>query len=242
MRPATVLATSVLSMLSLAAACQTPVSEKVRVGVDSQEAYAASGGSSGAAENGSYPAPADDVPTLRKGLMIGTWKPTSGAAFDQAFIDEDGLREAFTGWSAGRRQWRGFAAESGEVPLDALFGQPRGPEIGYVYSLLGRQAQDGVFADAEALLHIEHRGRISVRVDGRLVLQAPPTTGPGSASHIVPIILTGPYDVLLAKVGRGSSELGSSFNLSIRVTDVDGKSIPGQAWTTMRPAGLPSDL
>ena len=120
--------------------------------------------------------------------------------------------------------------------------------MAYVYTLLSRAPvtedpfAEGAFPDADAVLHVRHRGRIRVRVDGQVVLEAePPTPGEwGLAS--APFLMTRAYDVFLVKSGRGSEELGDSMDFELRVSDPSGAALPGQTWNTMRPPGKPSDL
>jgi hypothetical protein len=92
------------------------------------------------------------------------------------------------------------------------------------------------------VLHLRHRGRVRVRLDGRLVLDEPAPPVGGWREARAAVTLTGPYDVLLAKVGRGDDELGHSMDLEVRVSAADGSPLPGQDWNSMRPPGMPSDL
>jgi hypothetical protein len=186
------------------------------------------------------PACAPEVQPLRKGLVAGSWAVREPADFERSYVDETALREVFTGQAAGRRAWHGFATATDIVPLDDLLSDREGPALGYVYSLLSRVAPPEGIADQAAVLHVRHLGRVQAWWDGRLVLDAQaPAFGAGDSRVAVP--LTGPYDVLLLKLGRGPG-LGASMDVSVRASAADGSPLPGQEWKTMRPPGLPTDL
>ena len=181
------------------------------------------------------PAPADAVPTLFKGLVIGSWEPEAGTGFDQEWIDERGLSEAWTKSSASRRTWRGFTASAPAVPVDSLLDDREGPAVGYVFSLVARSHGDPTVEDAPAVLHVRHRGRLRVFVDGMPTIDAAAPAAGAWAEERKPIVLSGPYTVLLLKLGRGSAELGSSMDVEVRVSKPDGSALPDQSWNTMRP-------
>ena len=188
------------------------------------------------------PMPADGTP-LNKGLVVGTWAPDPEQGFDQAWIDEAATVQVWTKERAGRRQWRGMTSAGDTVPVDALLRDRDGPAIGYLFSLLARRPPDASRApDAAAVLHVRHRGRLRLWFDGRLLLDAPPASGVAPAEEHVPVVLTGPYDIVLLKLGRGSPELGPSMDVELRVSDLQGRALGEMIWTTMRTPGLPSDL
>lgn len=188
------------------------------------------------------PACADDATPLHKGLVVGTWTPDDPDGFDHEWLDEVALRKVFTKEKARRRTWRGFTTADEIIPTDALLNDRSGAMIGYVYSLISRKPVNDAFADQPAVLHVRHRGRVRIRLDGRLVVDEPATPDGGWHEVRAAVTLTDPYDVMLAKVGRGNAELGASMDLQIRVSAPDGSAIPGQDWNTMRPPGIPSDL
>jgi len=188
------------------------------------------------------PAHVAEVSHLHKGLVVGSWTPDEQAGFDREWLDEAALREVFTMEKAGRRGWRGFAASDATIPIDSLLTDRTGAMIGYMYSLLARAPEDGAFVDEPAVMHVRHRGRVRIRLDGRVVVDEPPSPDGSWREVRVAVTLTDPYDVVLAKVGRGNAGLGASMNLQIRVSAPDGSPLPGQGWNSMRPPGLPTDL
>jgi hypothetical protein len=188
------------------------------------------------------PAHTEDVPHLRKGLVVGSWAPDEPGGFDHEWVDEAALREVFTKEKAARRSWHGFTAADATVPMDALMTDRTGPMIGYAYSLLARSSETGEFADEPAVMHVRHRGRVRIRFDGRVVVDEPASPDGDWREVRVAVTLTDAYDVVLAKVGRGNDELGPSMNVQVRVSATDGSALPGQSWNSMRPPGLPTDL
>lgn len=188
------------------------------------------------------PPAAPEVPTLNKGLAVGTWAPDAAGDFTQSWLDEAALRKVMTNDPAGRRVWRGFTAAPGAVPLDALLGQRTGEEVAYLYSLVQRaSALVADYPDVPAVLHVRHRGRVRAWFDGRMVLDEPPADG-ARAETRAHVVLTGPFDVLLLKCGRGSPALGGSLDVEVRLSAPDGTPLPGTHWNSMRPGDLPTDL
>ena len=198
------------------------------------------------------PMPRDGVP-LNKGMVIGSWAPDPELGFDRSFLDEARVVQVWTWERVARRTWRGMVTEREVVPMESLLADREGPAIGYVFSLFARRMPDPaqVAPDAPAVLHLRHRGRARVWVDGRQVLDvaAPAARNvPGSpdigtwSSSSAPIVLTGPYDIVLVKVARGSEELGPSMEFELRISDLQGRSLPDTFWNTMRTPGWPSDL
>ncbi len=189
------------------------------------------------------PAAAADVPTLFKGLLIGTWTPDTPGDFDQAWVDEHGLRSVKGGEHASRRAWHGFTAATPFVPVQQLVAARAGESVAYLYSLVMRASLlDLEPPDVAAALHVRHRGRLRAFYDGRLVLDAPAQPGSAWGEARVPVTLTGPYDVLLLKCGSGSPALGPSPDVEARVSAADGSALAGLTWNSMRPGGLPTDL
>lgn len=187
------------------------------------------------------PAARPGVPALHKGLAIGTWAPDAPGDFDQAWVDEAGLRSVAGGEPAARRVWRGFGA-SGAVPLDALLGPRDGEAVAYAFALVQRARIDHPApVDTAAVLHLRHRGRLRAWFEGRLVLDAPPAAGDGWAEARVPVLLSGAFDVLLLKCGRGSPAFGAALDVEVRLSAADGAALPDMTWNTMRPPGLPGD-
>ncbi len=183
---------------------------------------------------------APDVPWLQKGLIVGTWAAEAPSDFEHSWLDESALRVVFTGEAAGRRKWRGFASAGDSVPVDSLLKDREGGAMAYLYSLLSRPTPPEGIADEAAVLHVRHKGRLRAWWDGALVLDAQAPTD-GWAESRAPVPLTGPYDVLLLKIARGPG-LGSSMDFSVQVSATDGHPILDQAWKTMRPPSLPTDL
>ena len=181
------------------------------------------------------PPAAVGVPTLFKGMIIGSWTPEGEAGFDHEWVDERGLREAWTKTGASRRMWKGFQVGSPTVSADALLDDREGPAVGYVFSLVARSHGDPAVEDAPAVLHVRHRGRVRVFVDGMPTIDAAAPAAGAWAEERKPIVLSGPYTVLLLKLGRGSAELGSSMDVEVRVSNPDGSALPDQSWNTMRP-------
>lgn len=189
------------------------------------------------------PPAAADVPTLFKGLVVGSWTPDVAGDFAQAWVDEAGLRSVKGGEQAARRVWRGFATSAPAVPLSTLAPERAGEAVAYLYSLLMRATlPEDRQRDTAAVLHVRHRGRLRARFDGRLVLDAPAPAGEVWGEARVPVTLTGAYDVLLLKCGSGSAAFGPSPDVEVRVSAADGSALPGVTWNTMRPGGLPTDL
>lgn len=190
------------------------------------------------------PWPVDAEP-LAKGMLAGSWAPGE-EGFDQAWIDEVGQVQAFTNWRAGRRRWRGIATKGDALAVDVLIRDRTGPAVAYVFTLvqrsIGDPADPRIPDDAQAVLHIRHRGRLRAWFDGRLVADAP-APPPGEVGLIqVPVVLSSIYDVLLLKLGRGSPELGESMDVEARLSDLQGRPLEGQRWNSMRSAEMPSDL
>jgi hypothetical protein len=182
------------------------------------------------------------APFLHKGLVVGSWTPRDDAAFDESWLDEADLVQAFTKERVGRRSWRGFTSGDAALKIDALLDDREGPAVGYLFSLVARASLDRTAADVDAVLHVRHRGRLTAWLDGRLVLdEAAPDDGTWGEVRTL-VRLTGPYDVLLLKLGRGSPALGGSMNVEVRLSDLGGSPLDGQTWNTMRPPGLPTDL
>lgn len=190
------------------------------------------------------PPPDPDVPAARRAAIIGTWTPDDPARFDQAWLDEAGLREVFTGRRASRRAWRGISSATDVLPLDALLRDREGPAVAYAYVLSTRVTQDesGRVEDAPAVLHVRHRGRIQVRVDGRLVVDAPTPPPHAWGEARAPIGMTDTYDVVLVKVGRGLVPEGDGLDFVLRLTRPDGSPVPHHDWRVVRSPDYPSDL
>ena len=182
-----------------------------------------------------------DAPFLFKGMVIGSWVPESDAGFDQAWVDESGLREAWTRASVNRRTWKGFNVASPTVLADSLLADRDGPAVGYVFSLLSRADGNPDVEDQPAVLHLRHRGRVRVLIDGQRLLDEPAPAGGEWAEARAPLVLSGPYTVVLVKLGRGSANLGASMEFELRVSAPDGSPLPKQSWNTMRPGFAPPE-
>lgn len=179
------------------------------------------------------------VPAMHKGLAIGTWAPDAPGDFDQAWIDEAGLHSVAGGEPAARRVWRGFGA-TGAVPLEALLGAREGEAVAYVFALVQRAGLElPPPVDTAAVLHLRHRGRLRAWFEGRLAVDAPPPADGGWAEARVPVLLSGPFDVLLLKCGRGSPAFGAALDVEVRLSAADGTPLPDVTWNTIRPPGLP---
>lgn len=184
------------------------------------------------------PKPGPDAVWLEKGLMIGTWSMHPELGMDEAWIDEEGLRETFTKVRVKRREWRGFGAESKLIPLDLLMKRKEGPIFGYVYSLVQRNRQDGVWPDEQAVLHVTYRGPIKAWFDGELLFDLGEPLG-SVATARVPVVLTDAYDVLLLKLGADD---GTSMNIEVALTDPEGGAIEAMTWNTVRIPGIPREI
>ncbi|MCB9896505.1 MAG: hypothetical protein H6825_00750 [Planctomycetes bacterium] len=189
------------------------------------------------------------APPVAKGLYAGSWTIDAEHPFEHAWIDEEGLRETYTKRQAGRRTWAGMSSTDDFIPLDALVKDRTGPASAYFFTLVHRSplpdqdAHDPAsYPDVDAVLHVRHRGRVRVWFEGRLVVDAPAPPPGETREERVPVTCTGAFDVLLAKVARGSPELGDSYALDLRLGLPDGSPVPLQAWNTMRPSGYLSDL
>jgi hypothetical protein len=182
-----------------------------------------------------------DAPFLFKGMVIGSWVPEGDAGFDQAWVDESGLREAWTRASVNRRTWKGFNVASPTVLADSLLADRDGPAVGYVFSLLSRADGNPDVEDQPAVLHLRHRGRVRVLIDGLRLLDEPAPAGGEWAEARAPLMLSGPYTVVLLKLGRGSADLGASMEFELRVSAPDGSPLPKQSWNTMRPGFAPPE-
>ncbi len=205
------------------------------------EIDAHAGGPAPAHDDGGLPPASSDALTPPKGLLIGGWKLADSESFaKRRWLDEEGLREAFTKERVHRRTWSGFTTETAELPIERLLDAGAGPRVGYLYVLIMREDKSGDFGPVDGTLHIKHGGRMRAWVDGRLLADAPPPDGEWSEVR-TPVTMTGPYDVVLLKLGRGG-DLGRTMNVEMRVTAPDGSAIPGVSWYTMRPPGRPSDL
>jgi hypothetical protein len=177
---------------------------------------------------------AEDVPTLSKGLAIGTWAPDDALGFDKSWLDETDLTEAWAKEKVERRVWRGFSVGGAEVNVDALLNDRTGPAVGYLYSVSGRGLLEPAVEDLPAVLHVRHRGRLQLWFDGKPILDEPaPGTGQQHQTR-VPVELRGRYSILLAKCGRGDASLGDSMAVEFRLSHADGTPIEGQSWSAMR--------
>lgn len=194
---------------------------------------------------GGVPWPAD-APPLVSALIAGTWSVDGADGFEQAGIDETGLRVAYTRRAAGRRSWGGLRGDADHLPINVVLRDREGPAMAYVYALVQRDVADPLAPTAltptPAVLHLRHRGRVRAWFDGRQVLDAPAPQA-GTVGHAqASVVLTDAFDVILVKLGRGSPGLGESFDLELRLSAPDGSAIPHQAFNTMRPNHLPPDV
>ena len=182
----------------------------------------------------------------RKALLAGSWTPADSADFDQAWIDEAGLRETYSGRRAGRRLWAGMRTAGDVLPVDTLVRDRRGPAVAYVYVLVmrdrdGDRLTESAYDDEPAVLHLRHRGRVAAWFDGERVIDAAAPTDGGWRHVAAPVRLTEAFDVLLLKCGRGSPELGPTMDVEVRLSTPEGEPVPLQAWNTMRPPGYPRE-
>jgi len=190
--------------------------------------------------------PVDATP-MEKALIAGSWRIDEQNDFEREWIDEQALRVAYTNRRAGRRKWMGIRGDSDVLPVDALIRDREGPAVAYVYALVQRDVPEPFEPDAyefplAAVLHLRHRGRARLWLDGERVLDvpAPPPGEVGQAAALV--TLTDAFDVILVKIARGSPELGHSMDLQIRLSLPNGAAIPQQLFNTMRPSHLPPDI
>ena len=194
------------------------------------------------------PWPEQALPAF-KALYAGSWNPAGPEGFDEQWFDEAALVETYTMRRAGRRIWQGLRSSDGVMPLDLLIRDRTGPAVGFVFVLSYRRPEvpgtdfsDYTYSDQQAILHVQHQGRTRILYDGVVVIDvpAPPSGEVGHAQ--AEVTLTDGFDVLLAKVGRGSPELGSEMNFEVRLSDLDGAPIVRQGWNTMRASDAPSEL
>jgi hypothetical protein len=178
--------------------------------------------------------------------VAGSWTVDADHPFEEAHIDEDGLRVAYTRRRAGRRMWQGLRGDAEHVPLDHYIRDREGPLSAYVYALVQRNVPDplapGAFDTIPAVLHVRHMGRARVWYDGELVLDLAAPRDGQPATAAVAVELTDAFDVILAKLGRGSSSMGTSLDLELRLSAPDGSPLPYQEFNTMRPSHLPPDV
>jgi hypothetical protein len=210
----------------------------------SEQPAAAAGAAAQAPVDFTWPDPlppsAAEARPLFKGLVIGSWAPEGDAGFDHDWVGEASLQEAWTRQTVSRRAWKGFTAGDATVRMDSLLNDRQGPAVGYLFSLIARTGGGDDPDDQAAVLHLRHRGRLRAWLDGVVVfdLPAPPAGTWGEAR--APVVLSGPYDVLLFKLGRGSETLGPSMEVEARVSAPDGSPLPAQTWNSMRPGVAPT--
>ncbi len=187
------------------------------------------------------PAPAADAVHMDRGLVVGTWAADGELGFDEQWVDEAGLREVFTKDRARRREWRGFSTADEKVPMEALTGDRTGDVVAYAYTVVERNRPDATWPDQDAVLHLTYRGRVQVRYDGKLVIDAPAPPEGSVAVQRVPVQLTDAFDTILVKVGRGPS-LGTSLDVGLRLSAPDGSRLEFTRFWPMRIPGLPREI
>lgn len=184
-----------------------------------------------------------------KALYAGSWTPDGAEGFDEQWIDEAALVETYTMRRAGRRFWSGLRSADGVLPVNVLVHDREGPAVTYLYVLNYRRPDDPSadmttleYDDEPAVLHLRYRGRARLLFDGEVVIDvpAPPAGEVGEARAAV--TMTGGFDVVLVKLGRGSNELGWSFDCELRMSDLQGEKIDKQGWNTMRASDVLSEL
>jgi hypothetical protein len=223
-------------------------------GAEPQDAPVADGGEAAVPKaspastggGGELPPWPKEAPALSRALVAGSWTVDADHPFDEARIDEPGLRVAYTRRRAERRMWQGLRGDADHVPLDHFIRDREGPLFAYLYALVQRDVPDptapGAFDTIPAVLHVRHRGRARVWYDGELVLDLAAPRDGKPATAAVAVQLTDAFDVILAKLGRGSSSLGMSLDLELRLSGPDGSPLPYQEFNTMRPSHLPPDV
>ena len=169
-----------------------------------------------------------------KATLAGTWVPGE-EGFDEAWIDEQGLRDMPRNRRAGRRFWQGTLSSGPELRVDPLLRDRQGPAVGYAYALYTQLQMDAELRpDQPVLVHVRHRGRLRVFIDGQVVYDAHPRPDGGWQTARVPATLTGLDDVVLVKMGRGSPALGPSMDFELRLSDPEGRPVPDRVWQTKR--------
>ncbi len=179
-----------------------------------------------------------DARWMQKGLVIGSWSLDPALGLDEAWIDEEELREAFTKDRVKRREWKGFSSQTARVPIDNLMQKKPGPIFGYIYALVQRNRPDQTWPDEEAVLHITHHGPMKAWFDGRPVFDEDTPSGTSNTVRMR-VTLTDAYDVVLIKVG---SPAGESLDVTVVLSDLSGKAIDFMAWNTVRIPGIPRDI
>jgi len=184
-----------------------------------------------------------------KALYAGSWVPDGAEGFDEQWIDEAALVETYTKRRAGRRLWRGMRSTDGVLPVDVLVNDREGPAVTYLYVLNYRRPDDPFadmttleYDDEPAVLHLRYRGRARLLFNGEVIIDvpAPPAGEVGEARAAV--TMTDGFDVVLVKLGRGSNELGWSYDCELRMSDLQGGKIDKQGWNTMRAPDALSEL
>ena len=180
------------------------------------------------------PWPTETKPAV-KAVVAGTWAPTGPAGFDEQWIDEANQTSIPKNRRAGRRQWRGTVSQGHEMLLDTV-AKRKGPAVAYAWMLVTWNDLVGPPEEPlDAVLHLRHRGRIRIYLDGEVIVdEPPPAAGQGELAQLqVPIQLDGNEDILLFKCARGSPELGPSMNFEMHVSTPESGQIEGQIWQTI---------
>jgi hypothetical protein len=245
-------ATALLFALQVAVGCAQPQPEPpapLATADVTADAIADAGANAGASslppEPMEWPDPlppvSETAPALMKGLVVGSWAPDGPLGFDEAWLDEAGLTQAWAKDKVGRRVWRAFSVSEPIARLDILLKDRPGPSVGYLYSISQRGLAVPGVADMPAVLHVRHRGRLRLWFDGEAVVDAPAPEAGAWGEARVPVTLRGRYSLLLAKCGRCDPTLGDSMDLEVRLSRPDGAPVESQSWSSMRTPGLYPD-
>lgn len=199
-----------------------------------------------AAPTGPVAWPSRSAPMLRA-LYAGTWAPHEEDGFAHSWFDESALQETYSMRRAGRRVWKGISG-SKLMRIDALATDRADPLEAYLYAISSRPPTNGLDAfaegaydDAEAILHLRHHGRVRAWWDSELVLDEDGTQDEAPRHSQVRVPLTDAFDVLVLKLGRGP-EFGSSIDIDVRLSALDGEPLPGQDFMPRRKNEYPREI
>ncbi len=175
-----------------------------------------------------------DCPPWVKAQYAGSWSWRAEDGFDRTWFDEAGLLAIPKSRLAGRRKWQGVQSDGDVMLVDVRLGRPE-PAMAYVWALVTWDEIVGPPAEpVPAVIHLRHRGRIRVWLDGELLVDEPPAPDGEPRTIRRAVHLTGSDDVLLAKVGRGNAQLGPTADFELRVSTPAGERVDGQIWQTVR--------
>ena len=177
----------------------------------------------------------EDCPPVHKAIFAGGWDVKPPVGFDRALFDEAAMLAIPENRHAGRRPWRGVTTDGDVMLIDPQIKDRPGPAMAYVWCLLTWNEIVGVpETELPAVVHLRHRGRIKIWVEGQLLFDEQPDAEGSWQTKRSTLTLSGADDAILVKCARGSPELGPSANFELRVSTPEGAPHPGQIWQTVR--------